>query len=97
MLPTDGQSFLPQLHGKRGNPRETIYLYNWPRPEKGQPLAFVRNQRWKLHSDGQLFDMKNDVLEERPVTGPKSAAIRKQLQAAMDRMPARGQTLLKFD
>ena len=97
LLPTDGQSFLPQLHGKRGNLRETIYVYNWPQPEKGQPRAFVRNQRWKLHSDGQLFDVKNDVLEERPVTGPKSAAIRKQLQAAMDRMPGRGQTLLKFD
>ena len=54
LRPTDGRSFFPQLRGKRGNPRETIYVYNWPRPEKGQPGAFVRNQRWKLYSDGRL-------------------------------------------
>jgi hypothetical protein len=44
-----------------------------------------------------LFDVKNDVLERSPVTGPETDAIRKQLQAAMDRMPSKGQTLLKFD
>lgn len=97
LRPTDGRSFFPQLSGKRGNPRETIYVYNWPRPEKGQPRAFVRNQRWKLYSDGRLFDVKNDVQEERPVTGAKTVAIRNQLQAALDRMPAEGRALLRFD
>jgi len=44
-----------------------------------------------------LFDVASDVLEQNPVTGPRTRDIRKKLQTAMDRMPAEGQTLLKFD
>jgi arylsulfatase A len=97
LSPTDGRSFLPQLHGEEGNPKETIFVYYWPRPEKGEPLRFVRDKRWKLYGSGKLFDVKNDVLEKSPITGSETRAIRKQLQAAMDRMPSEGQTLLKFD
>ena len=97
LAPTDGVSFLPQLHGNAGNPRETIFVYYWPRPEKDKPIRFVRNKRWKLYGDGNLFDIKNDVLEKSPVTSEESAAIRKKLQAALEQMPAKGQTLLKFD
>ena len=97
LSPTDGRSFLAQLHGEKGEPRETIFVYYWPRPEKGAPLRFVRNQRWKLYGDGRLIDVQNDVLEKTPVKRPESNAIRQTLQAAMDRMPAKGQTLLGFD
>ena len=97
LSPTDGQSFLPQLHGKPGAPRDAIFVYYWPRPEKGEPLRFVRNQRWKLYGDGRLIDVQNDVLEKTPVKGPQFNAMRQVLQKAMDRMPAKGQTLLDFD
>jgi arylsulfatase A len=97
LSPTDGQSFLMQLHGKKGQSRDTIYVYYWPRPEKGEPLRFVRNQRWKLYGDGRLIDVQNDVLEKTPIKGDQFTAIRQRLQAAMDRMPAQGQTLLKFE
>ena len=52
---------------------------------------------WKLYGNGQLFDVKHDVREQTPVTGPGSNTIRQQLQSALDRMPTEGQTLLKFD
>ena len=97
LSPNDGRSFLPQLRGETADPRETIFVYYWPRPERGQPLRFVRNERWKLYDTGRLFDVQNDVLEKQPVAGPEADTIRRQLQAAMDRMPAKGQTLLKFD
>jgi arylsulfatase A len=97
LSPTDGRSFFPQLSGRAGNPRETIFVYYWPRPEKDRPLRFVRNKRWKLYDSGQLFDVTNDVLEQNPVINPRTRAIRAELQEAMDRMPAEGQTLLKFD
>jgi arylsulfatase A len=97
LSPTDGRSFLPQLHGRRGDPRDSIFVYYWPRPEKGEPLRFVRNRRWKLYGDGRLIDVKNDVLEQSPVQSPETAAIRRQLRMALDRMPAEGQTLLKYD
>ena len=95
--PTDGQSFLPQLHGRTGKPRESIFVYYWPRPEKGEPLRFVRNKRWKLYGDGRLIDVRNDILETTPIEGPDSDPIRQKLQTAMDRMPREGQTLLDFD
>ncbi len=97
LSPIDGRSFFPQLCGETGNPRETIFVYYWPRPEKGEPLRFVRNKRWKLYGTGRLIDVKNDVLEQSPITGPETDTIRKQLKAAMNRMPSKGQTLLKFD
>ncbi len=97
LSPIDGQSFFPQLCGQPGTPRESIFVYYWPRPEKGQPLRFVRNRRWKLYGSGQLFDVKHDVREQTPITGRGSNTIRQQLQSALDRMPTEGQTLLKFD
>jgi len=50
-----------------------------------------------LYGDGRLFDVENDVLEQHPVDSQETNALRWKLQAAMDRMPAEGQTLLKFD
>ncbi len=97
LSPTDGVSFLPALHGRKGSPRDSIFIYYWPRPEKGEPTRFVRNRRWKLYGDGRLFDVKNDVLEKHPIPGGESKTLRGILQKAMDRMPSEGQTLLKFD
>ena len=91
----DGVSFLPTLHGKKSEPREPIYIYYWPRPEKGEPTRFTRDRRWKLYGDGRLFDVENDVFEKSPVSGKDE--IRKKLQGVLDRMPAKGQTLLKYD
>ncbi len=95
--PTDGKSFLPQLHGKKGNPRDNIFVYYWPRPEKGEPTRFVRDHRWKLYGDGRLYDVKNDVFEKKPLTGPEYATVRKKLKKAMDAMPAEGQKILQYD
>lgn len=97
LYPTDGQSFLPQLHGKKGNPRESIYVYYWPRPETGEPLIFARDQRYKLYASGKLVDVKNDVLEEKSLKGAKYNNIRQKLQSTLSRMPAAGQSLFKFD
>lgn len=97
LAPTDGVSFLPQLHGQKGTPRKSIYVYYFPRPERGKPLRFVRNETWKLYGDGKLFNIEKDVLEKKPMAADKMKRIRKQLQTEMDRMPTEGQTLLKFD
>jgi arylsulfatase A len=94
LSPTDGRSFLPQLHGETGIPRESIFVYRW---RKGGPQRFARDERWKLYGNNRLFDVENDVLEQRPVNGPESDAIRKKLQAVLDRMPSKGQTIMKFD
>ncbi len=91
----DGVSFLPSLQGHAAKPREPIYIYYWPRPERGKPLRFARTHSWKLYGDGRLFNVREDVLEQTPVDGEDN--VRKSLQSVLDRMPAKGQTLLRYD
>jgi arylsulfatase A len=92
---SDGASFLAELQGVPSKARDPVFIYYWPRPEKGNPLRFARDQRWKLYGDGRLIDVPNDVMEQSPVTG--QTKVRERLQKVIDRMPAKGQTLLQFD
>lgn len=96
----DGRSFLSQLRGEQGNPREWIYCYYCPRPERTPPVRFVRDRRWKLYGDGRLFDVAKDPAEEndldRGSKDEQAAAARRKLTAALNSLPAEGQTLLNF-
>jgi len=94
----DGQSFWPQLQGKPGSPREWMYCYYNPRPERTKPTRFVRDTRYKLYGDGRFFDVQNDPLEKAPLENLKkdAAAAREKLEKALDSMPAKGRQLLKF-
>lgn len=94
--PIDGRSFLPRLRGERGKPREWIYCWHDPRPgwdkERFKLEIFARDQRYKLYSNGRLFDVPNDVLEERPLppnVGGAAAQARPRLRAVLDRMKRR--------
>ena len=91
----DGASFLAELKGLPAKPRDPVFIYYWPRPEKGKPLRFARDRRWKLYGDGRLIDVRNDVMEQSPLSGQD--AIRARLQKVIDRMPAKGRSLLSFD
>jgi len=96
----DGRSFWPQLRGEPGKPREWIYCFSCPRPERMQPKRFVRDKRWKLYGDGRFFDIANDPLEQRMLNDKQldagTRAKRQALQRALASMPAEGQSLLKF-
>ena len=84
-LKIDGKSFLPQLKGDKGNPREWIYCWYSP---KGGPVGreWARNQRYKLYHTGKFFDIENDVLEKSPLKSlsPEIKEIRAMLQGALD-------------
>jgi arylsulfatase A len=91
-LPTknvlDGRSFLPQLQGKKGNPKEYIYM------ELGNKW-YVRSAKWKLNRAGELFDMTNAPFEEKLVadyaTNPEASAAYVRLQAALKELaPEKG-------
>ncbi len=61
----DGQSFLPQLKGEVGNPRDYIYFHFEPMSGRVHRYArFIRDHRWKLYDDGRLFDLNADPEEE---------------------------------
>jgi len=57
----------------------------------GDNGRFARDKRWKLYGDGRLYDLSNDVLEEKPIPagqGNKQAEqARKKLLAVIKSMP----------
>jgi arylsulfatase A len=92
---TDGRSFLPQIRGEAGQPRDWIYSFWAPlRPTQTAKVG-VRgaveqafDHDFKLYSIGEFYDLKRDPQEEHPLkvgdlTGPAAAAAQK-LRAALD-------------
>ncbi len=85
----DGVSFLPQLRGEKGTPRE--WLYSWYSPRQRLDLTVrecVFNHDYKLYRTGEFFDLASDPFEERPLntaalTSVQTAA-KAKLQKALD-------------
>lgn len=76
----DGRSFAPRLRGATGGGRR------WAFAEHGG-RSWVRTRRWKLYSDGRLFDMDGDPRETSPIprdasAPPDAARARSELEAA---------------
>ncbi len=83
----DGHSLAPQITGRQGTPREWIFV------QLGNQW-YVRDARWKLNNQGQLFDMKDAPFQETPIqpdsTEPQAQAARARLQAALDQLRPQG-------
>ncbi|MEZ5354577.1 MAG: sulfatase-like hydrolase/transferase [Bryobacteraceae bacterium] len=94
----DGRTFWPQLQGKEGAPRETLFTYYFPRPYAAAydtpyqhpEVRFARDRRYKLYGDGRFYDVAADPAETRPLTPAAAAPVRVKLQATLDAMPAHG-------
>lgn len=61
-LEPDGRSFLPQIQGKTGRPRDWSYCYFVPRKTE-----FAMSKRFKLYQNGQFFDLQRDPGETSPI------------------------------
>ena len=84
----DGQSFLPQIKGEKGTPREWAFV-------QLARMWYVRSMNWKLNEKGELYDMSGAPFEEKLVpadsTDPVAVAERAKLQAALNKLnPAGG-------
>lgn len=88
-LRVDGRSFLPQLLGRPGEPRTSIYVWYMPRAPAGLKGEFVMSTTHKLYTDGRLFDLAADPFEARPLPGDalsaRDAAARDALAAELAR------------
>lgn len=65
---TDGISFLPQLKGKKGNPREWIYCWYARNPNKDTVQELARNNKYKLYSAGGFYNVQEDFFEKNPIS-----------------------------
>ena len=87
-LTIDGRSFLPQIKGEKGNPRDSIFMWYSRNGVVEKAAEFARNQRYKLYGDGRMYDMLRDREEQSPLRvdslTAKQQKTRKMLQARID-------------
>lgn len=85
----DGVSFLPQLRGEKGAPREWLYCWYSPRQARNLTVReFASNHDHKLYRTGQFYDLAADPFEEKPldttaITRDQTAA-KGKLQKVLD-------------
>jgi arylsulfatase A len=88
-LKLDGRTFLPQILGARGQPRDWVYSWYSPRQSADMTVReFAFNQRYKLYRTGEFFDLARDLDEKQPlaVASLEGGAARtaNTLQGALD-------------
>jgi len=86
---TDGVSFLPQLRGERGTPRQWLYCWYSPRQRADLTVReFAADHHCKLYRDGRFFDLTADPDEKSPLEvaslRSQAADAAKKLQAVLD-------------
>jgi len=87
--PIDGRSFLPQLKGQPGNPRDWVFCHYEPYWRK-KPGQFVRTGDFKLYRDGRFYNVPVDLDEAKDLTGSgdsRALAIRQTLESFLKNCP----------
>jgi arylsulfatase A len=86
----DGVSFLSQLRGERGAPREWLYCWYSPRQRADLTVReFAFDHNYKLYRTGEFFDLAADPFEQNPLSrdtlqdAPRAAAAK--LRAVLER------------
>ena len=73
-LKIDGHSFLPQLRGEKGNPRDGLYVWYNPSGGPTAKFEFAHDQNYKLYSDGKFYHVAKDDLEKSPLASDALAS-----------------------
>ncbi len=85
--PIDGVSFLPQIQGRPGTPRQWLTCYYDPQWGGREKAVFARDHHWKLYRDGRFYNVANDRDEKHPIPpgegGPGAQAARQKLRRAL--------------
>ena len=96
----DGSSFWPQLQGKPGSPRTSIYCWYSRSGKDEQARVFSRTHRYKLYRNGEFYDIDNDVLEKQPLDSTSldanAAEIRTRLQQVIEVQEKKKKELLSL-
>jgi len=85
----DGVSFLPQLKGEAGAPRDC--LYTWYSPRQSQDMTvreYTFDHRFKLYRTGQFYELSTDAMEKQDLASStlssEATAAKAKLQTALD-------------
>ncbi|MDF7826828.1 sulfatase-like hydrolase/transferase [Pontiellaceae bacterium B12227] len=86
--PIDGRSFLPQLKGEKGNPRDWMLCNYQPYWGKFPGSQFIRNDEFKLYRDGRFYHVPKDLLEKQDLqqgqAGERCETARRKLGDAIE-------------
>lgn len=91
-LTLDGSSFLPQLRGETGTPRP--WIYSWFARSGGgvAESEFAMDKRYKLYRDGRMYDLVDDLEEQRPLAPAQLTTLgqsaRQQLATVFEKFKA---------
>jgi len=98
-LDIDGRSFLPQLKGEQGDPRDWIYC--WYSRNGGTGASFARGHKYRLYSSGKFEDV-TDGFQPKAIDTPtvkegEAADALAMLKGVLDRYdPLRAKALASF-
>ena len=88
-LKIDGRSFLPQLRGEKGHPRDGLYVWYNPSGGPTAKFEFAHDAQFKLYADGTFFNVEQDDLEKSPLADAtltaEAKAAKAKLQAVLKR------------
>jgi len=89
--PIDGRSFLPQLNGETGQPRDWVLCHYQPYWGRFQGSQYVRDAEFKLYRDGRFFNVPVDLTESQNLSaeqaGERGEQSRRMLQQTLATMP----------
>ena len=85
--PIDGRSFLPQLQGEKGQPRDWVLCHYQPYWGRFPGRQYVRNQSHKLYRDGGFFNVPNDLKEANALTPEQARDTHQALQKILSTAP----------
>ena len=85
----DGISFLPQLKGEAGTPREWLYIWYSPRLRKDLTVKeYAFDHSFKLYRTGEFYDLSADEMEKQDLAdsalASDAAAAKQKLQRVLD-------------
>ncbi len=80
----DGRTFLPQLRGEKGNPRDWVFCwYERDGKRDGNVKRYARNQTYKLYHDGRFYNIPADELEQKQLMPDEIDTSAKAIQAKL--------------
>ncbi len=80
----DGVSFLPQLRGEAGKPRESIYMWYSPRQQNNLAVSeSAFDQHYKLYRTGDFYDLADDPWEQNKLDTASLTSVQTEAKAKL--------------